>query len=273
MNKMLEPKSLDQLEHEVADWEANEVSAFLKKQVERKQQFFTIGDFPVKRVYTAADIADTPIEDIGLPGRYPFTRGPYPTMYRSRFWTMRQIAGFGTGEDTNKRFKFLISQGQTGPLHRLRYADADGLRLRPSDERRRGRPRRRRRRHARRHGGALRRHRSGENLGLDDHQSERLDPAGDVYRAWQKARLRSQQDVRHDPGRHLEGIHGAEGILLSDRALGAHRARLHHLLRRAHEALQPDQYFRLPHLRGRLFAAAGSRVHAGQRHRLRARRC
>jgi 2-hydroxyisobutanoyl-CoA mutase large subunit len=114
MNKMLDPKSLDQLEHDVADWEANEVSAFLKKQAERKERFFTIGDFPVKRVYTAADIADTPIEDIGLPGRYPFTRGPYPTMYRSRFWTMRQIAGFGTGEDTNKRFKFLISQGQTG---------------------------------------------------------------------------------------------------------------------------------------------------------------
>jgi methylmalonyl-CoA mutase N-terminal domain/subunit len=65
-------------------------------------------------VYTAADVAGTPIEDIGLPGRYPFTRGPYPTMYRSRTWTMRQIAGFGTGEDTNKRFKYLIAQGQTG---------------------------------------------------------------------------------------------------------------------------------------------------------------
>ncbi len=114
MNKMLDPNSLDRLEGEVADWEANEVSAFLKKQAERKEQFFTIGDFPVKRTYTAADIADTPIEDIGLPGRYPFTRGPYPTMYRSRYWTMRQIAGFGTGEDTNRRFKFLISQGQTG---------------------------------------------------------------------------------------------------------------------------------------------------------------
>lgn len=114
MNKILDPKSLDRLANEVADWEANEVAAFLKKQAERKSQFFTTGDIPVKRVYTAADIADTPIEDIGLPGRYPFTRGPYPTMYRSRFWTMRQIAGFGTGEDTNKRFKFLIGQGQTG---------------------------------------------------------------------------------------------------------------------------------------------------------------
>src|SRR6267142_1450689 len=114
MNKMLDPSSLDALSSEVADWEANEVAAFLKKQAERKPAFFTTGDIPVKRVYTAADVADTPIEDIGLPGRYPFTRGPYPTMYRSRFWTMRQIAGFGTGEDTNKRFKYLIQQGQTG---------------------------------------------------------------------------------------------------------------------------------------------------------------
>jgi methylmalonyl-CoA mutase N-terminal domain/subunit len=100
--------------NEEKEWEAREVAAFLKKQAERREQFFTIGDFPVKRVYTAADVAATPIEDIGLPGRYPFTRGPYPTMYRSRTWTMRQIAGFGTGEDTNKRFKYLIAQGQTG---------------------------------------------------------------------------------------------------------------------------------------------------------------
>jgi methylmalonyl-CoA mutase cobalamin-binding domain/chain len=114
MNKILDLKSLDQLEGEVASWEAREVAAFLRKQAERKEQFFTTGGIAVKRTYTAADVADTPIEDIGLPGRYPFTRGPYPTMYRSRVWTMRQIAGFGTGEDTNRRFKFLIAQGQTG---------------------------------------------------------------------------------------------------------------------------------------------------------------
>ncbi|MFN9186508.1 MAG: methylmalonyl-CoA mutase family protein [Betaproteobacteria bacterium] len=110
----LDPKTIDRLEHQTRDWEANEVAAFLKKQSERKEQFFTIGDFPVKRVYTAADLKTTPLEDIGLPGQYPFTRGPYPTMYRSRTWTMRQIAGFGTGEDTNQRFKYLIAQGQTG---------------------------------------------------------------------------------------------------------------------------------------------------------------
>lgn len=96
------------------DWESNEVAQFLRKQAESRSAFFTLGDIPVKRTYTAADLAATPLSDIGLPGRYPFTRGPYPTMYRSRTWTMRQIAGFGTGEDTNKRFKYLIAQGQTG---------------------------------------------------------------------------------------------------------------------------------------------------------------
>ncbi|HYS08567.1 MAG TPA: methylmalonyl-CoA mutase family protein [Myxococcales bacterium] len=102
------------VENEVRDWEQREVKSFLARQKERKDQFYTSGGFPVKRTYTALDIKDTPVEDIGLPGRFPFTRGPYPTMYRSRFWTMRQIAGFGTGEDTNKRFKYLIQQGQTG---------------------------------------------------------------------------------------------------------------------------------------------------------------
>ncbi len=110
----LDPKRRERLDAERNDWEAREVAAFLRKQPERKPQFHTIGDIPVRRSYTVADIADTPLEDIGLPGRYPFTRGPYPTMYRSRTWTMRQIAGFGTGEDTNLRFKYLIAQGQTG---------------------------------------------------------------------------------------------------------------------------------------------------------------
>ncbi|HEX4884860.1 MAG TPA: methylmalonyl-CoA mutase family protein [Casimicrobiaceae bacterium] len=99
---------------ELADWEANEVARFTARAPERQRDFTTIGGFPVKRVYTPADLADTPPEDIGLPGRYPFTRGPYPTMYRGRFWTMRQIAGFGTAEDTNGRFKYLIANGQTG---------------------------------------------------------------------------------------------------------------------------------------------------------------
>jgi 2-hydroxyisobutanoyl-CoA mutase large subunit len=104
----------DQPARSLEEWEKGELAAFLRRQPERKEDFRTFGGFPLKRVYTPLDVADIPIEDIGLPGRYPFTRGPYPTMYRGRLWTMRQIAGFGTAEDTNQRFKYLISQGQTG---------------------------------------------------------------------------------------------------------------------------------------------------------------
>src|SRR5438094_1287787 len=87
---------LDNLSKQLSDWEQNEVAGFLRKQPERKTEFRTFGGLPAKRTYTALDVQETPLEDIGLPGRYPFTRGPYPTMYRSRLWTMRQIAGFGT---------------------------------------------------------------------------------------------------------------------------------------------------------------------------------
>lgn len=114
MKDSISNTTIDQIAEAARDWEASEVAEFIARAPERKEQFFTLGDIAVKRTYTAADIADTPAEDIGLPGQYPFTRGPYPTMYRGRNWTMRQIAGFGTGEDTNKRFKFLIEQGQTG---------------------------------------------------------------------------------------------------------------------------------------------------------------
>src|SRR5215467_1950191 len=95
-------------------WEENELRDFTARQPETRARDCSASGIPIQRVYTAADLADAPYEDIGLPGQYPFTRGPYPTMYRGRLWTMRQIAGYGTGEDTNRRFKYLIEQGQTG---------------------------------------------------------------------------------------------------------------------------------------------------------------
>jgi len=97
-----------------AAWEAGELRAFLERQPESRQGYRTLSGLPLKRVYTAEDVKDLRHEDLGLPGQYPYTRGPYPTMYRGRVWTMRQIAGFGTGEDTNGRFRYLIEQGQTG---------------------------------------------------------------------------------------------------------------------------------------------------------------
>lgn len=81
----------------------------------RKKSFQTHSKIDIKNVYTEDDLASfTPHKDLGLPGEYPFVRGVYSTMYRSRFWTMRQYAGFGTAEDSNKRYRFLLSQGQTG---------------------------------------------------------------------------------------------------------------------------------------------------------------
>jgi methylmalonyl-CoA mutase N-terminal domain/subunit len=113
-SRALNGMALEELQRRVAEWERKELAEFLTRQPERRPEFRTFGGFPVKRVYTALDVADIPLEDIGLPGQYPFTRGPYPTMYRGRPWTMRQIAGFGSGADTNRRFKYLIGQGQTG---------------------------------------------------------------------------------------------------------------------------------------------------------------
>ena len=111
---MFDPEAIDRVRTERQAWEARELTEFVGRQPEARSEYRTGSGLPVQRIYTPEDVADTPWSDIGWPGRWPFTRGPYPTMYRGRLWTMRQIAGFGTGEDTNGRFKYLIAQGQTG---------------------------------------------------------------------------------------------------------------------------------------------------------------
>lgn len=91
------------------------VKESLVKRPERKTEFKTVSGLPLKRVYWPWDSPDFDVEnDLGIPGSYPFTRGVQPNMYRGRFWTMRQYAGFGSAEETNARFKYLIDQGQTG---------------------------------------------------------------------------------------------------------------------------------------------------------------
>src|SRR5215213_804119 len=81
---------------------------------EREVDFSTMSGHPIKPLYDEADLSGSPAEKIGAPGEYPFTRGPYPSMYRGRLWTMRQFAGFGTVEETNERFQYLLDHGQTG---------------------------------------------------------------------------------------------------------------------------------------------------------------
>ena len=96
-------------------WEETTLRETLAKSPERQKTFTTISGHPIRRIYTDADLAGWDAErDLGLPGEPPYTRGIHATMHRGRLWTMRQFAGFGTAEDTNERFRYLLSQGQTG---------------------------------------------------------------------------------------------------------------------------------------------------------------
>jgi methylmalonyl-CoA mutase N-terminal domain/subunit len=95
-------------------WEESTVEPNLERFPERQEQFETLSDIPLERVYTPADVGADYVDDLSFPGEYPFTRGVHPTMYRGRLWTMRQYAGYATAEESNARYKFLLEQGQTG---------------------------------------------------------------------------------------------------------------------------------------------------------------
>ncbi|MFW9823127.1 MAG: methylmalonyl-CoA mutase family protein, partial [Candidatus Thorarchaeota archaeon] len=104
----------EDIKNKRAEWEEQNLSKFLQRG-EREEKFETPSGIPLKHVYGPEDIEDIDyLEDLGFPGAPPFTRGVYPNMYRGRIWTMRQYSGFADAVDTNKRFKYLISQGQKG---------------------------------------------------------------------------------------------------------------------------------------------------------------
>ena len=190
--KLVDDAIRDQVEGDFKRWEAEELAEFLARRPESQPEYLSGSRRPVQRVYTPADVADILWEEIGLPGSYPFTRGPYPTMYRGRAWTMRQIAGFGTPSETNARFQYLIAQGQTGlsvdfDMPTLMGFDSDDPRsvgevgregvaidvLEDMDR-------------------TLRQHRPRADQRVDDDQSLSLDSAGDVRRGRRAARTRSQ---------------------------------------------------------------------------------
>ena len=109
-----EEKKLDEIRRQKEKWQKETLNKSFDKLPERAE-FRTSSDIPVSHVYTPVDVSGLDyLRDLGFPGEYPLTRGVYPTMYRARFWTMRQYAGFGTAEQTNKRFKYLLEHGQTG---------------------------------------------------------------------------------------------------------------------------------------------------------------
>jgi methylmalonyl-CoA mutase N-terminal domain/subunit len=111
--------NLDELVSKVqsayADWDEKTYKKSITKNPERQPEFTTASFTPVKPLYTPADLhAESYQDEVNFPGQYPFTRGVQPTMYRGKFWTMRQYAGFGTAKESNERYRFLLSQGQAG---------------------------------------------------------------------------------------------------------------------------------------------------------------
>ncbi|MBA3346217.1 MAG: hypothetical protein H0T44_13140, partial [Gemmatimonadales bacterium] len=101
---------LERLRAELAAWRARAAELPIRKDAE----FSTVSGRTVEPVYTPLDLPADLASSLGMPGHYPYTRGIHPTMYRGRLWTMRQFAGFGTADDTNARYKFLLERGQTG---------------------------------------------------------------------------------------------------------------------------------------------------------------
>jgi len=112
---MYDDKELERIRAGKEKWERTTLGKALSRFPERKPVFTSISGMPVERLYTPLDTADLDYEkDLGYPGQYPFTRGVQPTMYRGRFWTMRQYAGFGNARESNARYRYLLEQGQTG---------------------------------------------------------------------------------------------------------------------------------------------------------------
>ncbi len=112
---MFDRSFLDSLRQALERWNSTSLPKALASLPERRAAFITTSSEPINRLYTPLDIADLDYErDLGLPGEFPFTRGIHPTLHRSKLWTMRMFAGFGTAEETNARFKYLLDQGQTG---------------------------------------------------------------------------------------------------------------------------------------------------------------
>lgn len=112
---MYDKEKLNKLGQENKNWEETTLEQSVSRFPERMDEFITTSSEPINRLYTPLDIPDFDYsKDLGMPGEYPFTRGVHPTLHRGRLWTMRMFAGFGSPEETNARFKYLLDQGQTG---------------------------------------------------------------------------------------------------------------------------------------------------------------
>ena len=112
---MYDHEEIERLRQALSQWEETNLKHTLASMPERQDGFITTSSEPVRRLYTPLDVAGMDyMKDLNLPGEYPYTRGVHPTLHRGKLWTMRMFAGFGTAEETNTRFQYLLDQGQTG---------------------------------------------------------------------------------------------------------------------------------------------------------------
>lgn len=111
---MADKNSLDKIKEKKKEWETTTLGESIKNTPEKKERFTNLSQKVIKRIYTSLEGDIDYLNDLGFPGKYPYTRGIYPTMYRAHPWTMREFAGFGTAEETNERLKYLLKQGETG---------------------------------------------------------------------------------------------------------------------------------------------------------------
>lgn len=110
-----DPSKLNAMREKIDKWEKTVLQPVLSETPERKDTFENLSGIPLNRIYTPIDASDLDYSrDLGMPGEYPYTRGVYPTMYRGRPWTMRMFSGFGSADQTNKRLKYLLKEGETG---------------------------------------------------------------------------------------------------------------------------------------------------------------
>ena len=225
-------------------------------------------DIEIADLYTPADIAGLDEDrDLGRPGEYPFTRGVQPTMYRGRLWTMRQYAGFATADETNRRFRYLLEQGQTGlsvafDLPTQMGYDSDAPEA------------------------------AGEvgRVGVPISSLADMEalaggiPLGEVstsmtinstaaillalYVAAAESRGVPPERQRHHPERHPQGVHRPRHLHLPAAAVDAARDRRLRVRRPGAAALEHDLDLRLPHARGGATRRPGARLHAGRRDRL-----
>ena len=240
---MLGTKQMRTLAKREASWGKRHATA-----KELDEPFTTISGVPVKRLYTPADLAETDeLDDIGLPGEFPYTRGVHATGYRGRKWTMRMFAGFGTAEETNERFKYLLGNGQTGlsvafDMPTLMGYDTDHALSRGEFGR---------------CGVAVSSLADmemlfdGIPLGEISTSMTINGPAAIIWAMYIAAAEKQGVPIErlrgHPSERHPEGVHSPERVHLPPRALDAVGGGHHRVRHEAHARVEHDQRQRLPH--------------------------